>query len=205
MLTLRRAVALIGVDGVRGAANALRAWPGPLDEEGARALRLTIDRVRLAGHLAQALRPAGYDGEAVYLIAALQSLGRLLVRYHFADEAEQIHQLMQPIAASRVDGEVVAPEQLGLGEDAAAYAVLGVNVEALGSAAARHWGLGDEVLHMIRRLPTELAVRKPDDDEGLLRIVASAANEVVDALGLPPAKVSAALNQVVARYAGHSA
>ena len=201
VLTLRRAVALIGVDGVRGAANALRAWPGPLDEEGARALRLTIDRVRLAGHLAQALRPAGYDGEAVYLIAALQSLGRLLVRYHFADEAEQIHQLMQPIAASRVDGEVVAPEQLGLGEDAAAYAVLGVNVEALGSAAARHWGLGDEVLHMIRRLPTELAVRKPDDDEGLLRIVASAANEVVDALGLPPAKVSAALNQVVARYA----
>jgi non-specific serine/threonine protein kinase len=201
VLTLRRAVALIGVDGVRGAANALRAWPGPLDEEGARALRLTIDRVRLAGHLAQALRPAGYDGEAVYLIAALQSLGRLLVRYHFADEAEQIHQLMQPIAASRVDGEVVAPEQLGLGEDAAAYAVLGVNVEALGSAAARHWGLGDEVLHMIRRLPTELAVRKPDDDEGLLRIVASAANEVVDVLGLPPAKVSAALNQVVARYA----
>ena len=153
VLTLRRVVALIGVDGVRAAANSLRAWPGPLDDEGARALRQTIDRVRLAGHLAQALRPAGYDGEAVYLVAALQSLGRLLVRYHFADEAEQIHQLTQPMPASRIDGEIAAPEQPGLGEEAAAYAVLGVDIETLGSAAARHWGLGEEVLHMIRRLP----------------------------------------------------
>jgi non-specific serine/threonine protein kinase len=157
--------------------------------------------VRLAGHLAQALRPAGYDGEAVYLIAALQSLGRLLVRYHFADEAEQIHQLMQPIPAVRVDGETTAPEQPGLGEAAAAYAVLGVDIEALGSAAARHWGLGDEVLHMIRRLPGDAVVRKPDNDNELLRIVASAANEIVDALGRPAAKVAAALNQVIGRYA----
>jgi HD-like signal output (HDOD) protein len=200
VLTLRRVVALIGVDGVRAAANSLRTWPGPLDEEGARALRQTIDRVRLAGHLAQALRPAGYDGEAVYLIAALQSLGRLLVRYHFADEAEQIHQLTQPIPASRIDGETATPEQPGLGEEAAAYAVLGVDIETLGSAAARQWGLGEEVLHMIRRLPVDVAVRKPDNDNELLRIVASAANETVDALGLPAAKVSAALNQVIARY-----
>ena len=63
VLTLRRVVALIGVDGVREAANSLRVWPGPLDDDGARALRETIDRVRLAGHVAQSLRPAGYDGE----------------------------------------------------------------------------------------------------------------------------------------------
>jgi eukaryotic-like serine/threonine-protein kinase len=200
VLTLRRVVALIGVDGVRAAANSLRAWPGPLDDEGARALRQTIDRVRLAGHLAQALRPAGYDGEAVYLVAALQSLGRLLVRYHFAEEAEQIHQLTQPMPASRIDGEVVAAEQPGLGEEAASYAVLGVDIEVLGSAAARHWGLGEEVLHMIRRLPGDVAVRKPDDDNELLRIVASAANEIVDALRLPALKVPAALNQIIARY-----
>ena len=72
VLTLRRVVALIGVDGVREAANSLRVWPGPLDDDGARALRETIDRVRLAGHVAQSLRPAGYDGEAVYLVAVLQ-------------------------------------------------------------------------------------------------------------------------------------
>jgi len=199
VLTLRRVVALIGVDGVREAANSLRVWPGPLDEEGARALRETIDRVRLAGHVAQSLRPAGYDGEAVYLVAVLQSLGRLLLRYHFADEAEQIRQLTLPFAAPRSEGEPPA-EQPGLDESAAAYAVLGVDIEAFGNAATRQWGLGDDVLHMIRRLPVDVPVRKPDSDDELLRIVASAANEAVDALELPPAKVSAALNEVVLRY-----
>jgi len=199
VLTLRRVVALIGVDGVREAANSLRVWPGPLDDEGARALRETIDRVRLAGHVAQALRPAGYDSEAVYLVAVLQSLGRLLLRYHFADEAEQIRQLTLPFAAPRSEGEAPA-EQPGLDESAAAYAVLGVDIEAFGNAATRQWGLGDDVLHMIRRLPADVPVRKPDSDDELLRIVASAANEAVDALELPPAKVSAALNEVVLRY-----
>ena len=47
----------------------------------------------------------------------------------------------------------------------------------------------------------DVPVRKPDDDDELLRILASAANEAVDALDLPPAKVAAALNEVVARYA----
>ncbi|HSC64457.1 MAG TPA: HDOD domain-containing protein [Caldimonas sp.] len=200
VLTLRRVVALIGVDGVREAANSLRTWPGPLDDDGARALRQTIDRVRLAGHVAQSLRPAGYDSEAVYLVAVLQSLGRLLLRYHFADEAEQIRQLTLPFLAPRGDGEPPA-EQPGLDADAAAYAVLGVDIEAFGHAATRQWGLGDDVLHMIRRLPVDVPVRKPDTDDELLRIVASAANEAVDALELPPAKVSAALNDVVARYA----
>jgi HD-like signal output (HDOD) protein len=201
VLTLRRVVALIGVDGVRAAANSLRVWPGPLDEAGARALRATIDRVRLAGHMAQALRPAGYDGEVVYLIAVLQNLGRLLLSYHFADEAEQVRQLMQPIPAIRGEVEPAAAEQPGLTEELAAFAVLGVDVDALGTAAAKQWGLGDEILHMIRRLPSEPPVRKPDGDGDLLRIVASAANDVVDALDLSAAKCAAALQRVVSRYA----
>ncbi|MEP7301417.1 MAG: HDOD domain-containing protein [Caldimonas sp.] len=199
VLTLRRVVALIGVNGVRQAANSLRAWPGPLDETGARALLAAIDRARLAGHTAQALRPAGYDGEVVYLIATMQSLGRLMLRYHFADEAEQIQQLMQPAASvSPTDGH----DQPGLDEAAAGFAVLGVDVDSFGSAVARHWGLGDDILHMIRRLPVDVPVRKPDGDADLLRIVASAANEAVDIVShLPAPKVGAALGLVAQRYA----
>jgi non-specific serine/threonine protein kinase len=200
VLTLRRIIALIGVDGVRTAANSLRAWPGALDDARAGALLATIDSVRLAGHLAQALRPAGYDPEAVYLVTVLQNLGRLLLRYHFAEEAEQIHQLMQPFPAVRNDGEIVVTPQPGLEEEAAAYAVLGVDIEALGSAAARQWGLGQEIAHMIHRLPTDAPVRKPDNDNELLRILASAANEAVEALALPAPKAARALNEVVVRY-----
>ena len=79
--------------------------------------------------------------------------------------------------------------------------MLGVDVETLGSAVARHWGLGEEVLHMIRRLAADTPVRKPDGDADVLRIVASAANEAVDALELLPAsRVAAALSQVAQRY-----
>lgn len=197
VLTLRRVVALIGVNGVREAANTLRAWPGPLDDAGARAMRQALDRVRLAGHAAQALRPAGYDAEVVYLIAALQSLGRLLVRYHFADEAAQIQQLMQPAPAGS-DGD----EHPGLDEAAACFAVLGVDLESFGTATARLWGFGAEIQHMIRRVGVDAPVRKPDNDADLLRIVASAANDAVDVVSdVSPRKMASALGQVAQRYA----
>jgi HD-like signal output (HDOD) protein len=200
VLTLRRAIALIGVDGVRHAANGLRPWPGPLTEAGATALQRLMGRVRLAGHTAQALRPAGYDAEVVFIVAALQNLGRMLVQYHFPEEAEQIRQLMQPSPAP-AHAEAGAAEQPGMGEEAASFAVLGVDTEALGLAVIRHWGLGDEMLHMARRVPTGKPVRRPDNDTDLLRVAASAANEAVDAMALPPARVGAALTQVAQRHA----
>jgi len=201
VLTLRRVVALIGVNGVRRAASGLRAWPGPLSKESAAQLKRAIDRARLAGHVAQALRPAGYDPEVVFLIAVLQNLGRLMLRYHFADEAEQIEQLMRPSDATPT-GDANEAEGSGLDEDAAAFAVLGVHVPALGAAVARQWGLGEEVLHMVRRVPADAPVRKPDGDAELLRLVASAANEAVDAVTMLPARrIGSALERVAERYA----
>ena len=201
VLTLRRVVALIGVNGVRKAANALRAWPGPLDDAAAAQLKRTMERVRLAGHVAQALRPAGYDPEVVFLIAVMQNLGRLLVRYHFADEAEQIEQLMRPADATP-SGDAAVLDNPGMSEEAAAFAVLGVDVAACGHAVARQWKLGDDIEHMIRRLPADAPVRKPDNDGELLRLLASAANEAVDAVTLLPARrVGGALEKVAERYA----
>ena len=198
VLTLRRIISLIGVNGVRQAANSLRRWPGPLAPEPAAALQRTFDQVRLAGHVAQALRPAGYDAQVVYLIAVLQNLGRLMLRYHFADEAEQIRQLMQPSPAGREAGST---EQPGLGELAAGFAVLGMDTELLGSAVARQWGLGDDVLHMVRRLPVSAPVRRPDNDADVLRLTASAANEVVDAVNrTADSRQGTALAQVAQRY-----
>ena len=199
VLTLRRIISLIGVNGVRHAANTLRQWPGPLSKPHAAALLVTMERVRLAGHVAQALRPAGYDAQVVYLIAVLQNLGRLMMRYHFADEADQVEQLMKPNPADREAG---TPEQPGLNEQVAAYAVLGMDIESLGSVVGRAWGLGDDVLHMVRRLPVDATVRKPDSDAEVLRLTASAANDCIDAVSLLPApRVAQAIAQVAQRYA----
>lgn len=200
VLTVRRAVALVGLNGIRAAANQLRIWPGPLTPAGAASMERLIERARLAGHTAQVICPAAYDPEVVYLVAVLQNLGRLLVQYHFCDEAEQIWQLMRPIPAP-ADAEPGTPEQPGMTEAAASYAVLGVDIESLGAAVARHWGLGEEVQHMIRRLPRDRAARTPDGDADMLRTCASAANEVVDAVTLlPAARVAHGMQLVAQRY-----
>jgi non-specific serine/threonine protein kinase len=201
VLTIRRAVALVGLNGIRQAASSLRAWPGPLNAAGAAAMQRTMDRVRLAGHTAQLLCPAGYDPEVVYLVTVLQNLGRLLVQYHFPDEAEQIWQLMRP-SPPPANAEPGTPEQPGMSEAGASFAVLGVDIEMLGAAVARHWGLGEDVQQMIHRLPRERAARSTESDADVLRTAASAANDVVDAVStLPAARVVHGLGLVVQRYA----
>ena len=196
VLTMRRAIAMLGLDSVRRAALAIRPWPGPLDEVAAAALAQLIDRCKRAGRVALALRPAGYDQEVVVLITALQNLGRLIVCYHFADEAQQIARLTQPAPSPR-EGE---PEEPGMSEESASFAVLGADVEAIGLAVARSWGLHDSLVHMMRRLPLGTSVRTADNDDEIMRTLASCANEAVDALGLPAPKQLGALQKVVARY-----
>ncbi len=196
VLTVRRAIAMLGLEGVRRSALALRDWPGPLDDTGAARLEALMDRLRRAARTALALRPPGYDGEVVYLLTLLQNLGRLVVHYHFADEAQQIQRLMQSAPSPR-EGE---PEEPGMSEEAAAFAVLGADIDAIGQAVARHWGFDEAMLKLIQRLPLATPVRTPDGDDDLLRATASCANEAVDAMAQPAPKVIAALQRVVQRY-----
>lgn len=196
VLTMRRAIAMLGLDSVRRAALAIRPWPGPLDEAAATQLAQLLARCKQAGRVALALRPAGYDEEVVVLITALQNLGRLIVHYHFADEAQQIARLTQPAPSPR-EGE---PEEPGMSEETASFAVLGADIEAIGLAVARSWGLHDSLIHMMRRLPLGTPVRTADNEDEIVRSLGSCANEAVDALGLPAARQLAALQKVVARY-----
>jgi non-specific serine/threonine protein kinase len=196
VLTMRRAIAMLGLDSVRRAALAIRPWPGPLDDAAASELARLIDRCKKAGRVALALRPPGFDEEVVVLITALQNLGRLIVHYHFADEAQQIVRLTQPAPSPR-EGE---PEEPGMSEESASFAVLGADAEAIGLAVARSWGLHDSLVHMMRRLPLGTPVRGAESDDEIVRSLASCANEAVDAMGLPAARQLVALQKVVSRY-----
>jgi non-specific serine/threonine protein kinase len=196
VLTVRRAIAMVGLDGVRRAALGLRTWPGPLDEAGAADLERMLQRCKRAGRVAMALRPPIYDGEVVYLVTLLQNLGRLVVQYHFAEDAAQIRRLMQPGPPVR-EGD---PPEPGMSEEGAAFAVLGADIDAIGQAVARWWGLPELVLGMIRRPAPAAPVHTPQSDEDMLRLVAACANETVDAMALPAAKAAQALQRVVQRY-----
>ena len=74
-------------------------------------------------------------------------------------------------------------------------------LDALGAAVARHWGLGDELLQMIRRQPLDAAVHPPRSDADTLRLTCSFANELVDALGLPEARRRPGVDAATRRYA----
>jgi hypothetical protein len=140
VLTIRRTVAMIGPGRCAPRrAVAAATGPGPLSEDHAAELQHALDRARRAGRTAMVIRPAGYDGEVVYLVTLLQNLGRLVVQYHFADEATQIRRLMQPAA-----GDQGEPEEPGMTEQAAAMAVLGVDLEAIGTCRGALVGPGRE-------------------------------------------------------------
>jgi non-specific serine/threonine protein kinase len=196
ILTIRRTIDMLGLEGVQRAANVLRPWPGPLTGAQVSSMEHLINQVRRAGQIAQWLRPAGYDPELVYLLTTLQNLGRLVVRYHFPEEAAQIDRLMKP-GQPEHSGEAEEP---GMTEEAASFAVLGIDINAIGAAIGRTWGLNDEVLHMIQRVPVNVPVRSTEEDDEALRLTASCANEVVDALASGVHHVLAAQHKVVQRY-----
>jgi non-specific serine/threonine protein kinase len=194
--TVRRAVELVGTTGIRRAAGNVRAWPGPLDPAAARALDRGLKLALLAGHLAELLVPAGLDAEAALLVAQMQHLGRLTVLYHFPDEAAQIDRLVAS-SPDQADPQRMTP---GLTHEAAAMAVLGVSLEALAAALARHWGLDEAMQEMMLPLPRATTVHAPDGINGWLRLVASCANEVVEISTLKAALQGRALAQMAARY-----
>lgn len=222
ILSIQRAIQLLGLNGVQQAANLLKPWPGLLQPLQADWLRALMARVAKAGQVAQALRPAGYDAEVVYMVAVMQNLGRLLLQYHSPDDAQQIRQLMVPPEQDHrppAGGERRPPPEAGekarggpslpqappnpapLSEQAAAYAVLGCDLDTLGAAVVRYWGLGDELAHMVRRQPLDSPVHATRSDAELIRLTCSLANELIDALGQPEHRRRLGVELATRRYA----
>ena len=199
--SVRRAVLLMGLQGVSRASGGLRTWPGALvagaRSEGAVLLSMEMKQACTAGLAAEILCPPGTDAQEALVAAMFQHLGRMLVYYHFSDEALQIVQLMQSAPPTEPGGK----EAPGMSEEAATAAVLGIDMESLGVAVAKQWGLDEGLQHAMRRLNPELPVRKPDERQDVLRAVASLANEALSASVLPAKQQAAAFHQVVQRYA----
>ena len=105
--------------------------------------------------------------------------------------------LMQPQPPAK-EGDAITP---GLTEEGAANAVLGVDLQSLAMAVAKHWGLDDSMQELMQPLARDRTVRSPEGVPGWLRLVASCANELLDAARQPALLQGKALAQVAARYA----
>ncbi len=175
ILTVKRALALLGLDHVAHVARVIKPWPGSLAAAHVGAFEHELRLACHAGRVAQWLRPAGYDGELVYLLAVFQRAGKLLLRYHFPDEAAQIHRLTLP--TTTLPAGTVLP---GLSEQSASYAVLGFDFDAVAWALAQGWGFEPSALAMMRRWPADAPVHAATRDAEVLRGIASCANELVE-------------------------
>ncbi len=208
--TISRAVGLLGQQGLRVVANSLRHWPGALSsivavgsatdvtaESAQAALESELHRTSIAGHLARLLAPFSINDEEALVAAISQRLGQVLVRYHFPDEADQIDNLMQPGPPPDAD----SPPTPGMTLEAAAGAVLGVDLNDLAIAVMRHWGMDEKLQQAARPLSKSSPVRRPENAPERLRAVASLANELTASVGLEAARQQFVVQSCVTRYA----
>jgi serine/threonine protein kinase len=204
--TLSRAIVLLGQQGLKRVATSVRAWPGVLQAQaslspdgGTQAVLALGKEMRLAclaGHIGRLMLPFSVSDEEGLMAATSQRLGWLLVLYHFPEEAAQISRLM---LSGPPTGDSKTPSP-GMSQEAAASAVLGVNLDDLTAAVLKHWGLHERLIQAARPFNRTTPVRKPIGPDETLRTVASLANELTDTLLLDGAKAAVAMNQLIVRY-----
>ncbi len=194
--TVSRAVALVGLAGIRNLALSLVLVEHMKDKAHAQRLKEEFLRSMLAAQLAQALSAGARDAEEAFLGAMFYNLGKLLTEYYFPDEADAIRNQLRLTPA--LAGGRSQPDQLA---DRAAHMVLGLGFEALGMGVARHWSLPDSLQRCMRRPDGTLPVQQLATGTERLRWLAVAANEASDAVwSADDAGLAAQLDAVVQRH-----
>lgn len=165
--TVSRAVSLVGFVGIRNLAMSLVVLNHMPDQDQADRLKLGFLRALFSGLLAEELAVVDGDKEEVFLGAMFQNLGRLLVGFYHPEAAEAIAQRLLDKGGPETD---------------AARVVLGIGLEDLGLAVARHWGWPEDMLRLMWRPENAPPLRPPSDALERLRWTGFAANQVADAV-----------------------
>lgn len=92
--TVSRAVALVGVAGIRNLVLSALLLEHMGDKAHAARIQHEYLRALMAGSLARELTPLARESEEAFLAGMLRNLGRLLTAYYFPEEALQIHHQM---------------------------------------------------------------------------------------------------------------
>ncbi|MDE2402528.1 MAG: HDOD domain-containing protein [Burkholderiales bacterium] len=188
--TVSRAVALIGMAGVRNLALSLMLVEHMEDKKHAHQLQEEFLRTVMAGTLASELCINAKDAEEAFIGALFRNLGRLLVEFYLPEDADEIRQMTR--AEPGTDAEPVS-------EALASSRVLGMGFEDLGLAVGATWGLPDTLLNPMKSPTGEVPKRSLAARPERHAWMATLSNEIADAmLFSDPAELGAqlvALNQ----------
>lgn len=190
--TVSRAVALIGVAGVRNMALSLMLLDHMPDKGHAHQLKVEFLRSVMAGTLASELSRSSKEAEQVYIGALFRNLGRLLVAFYLPEDAEQI----------RIQAKEEANKGVVLDEAAASETVLGMSYDQLGQAVGAKWGLPESLLHCMvtpsGQVPHHSLAARPERMFWLASLANDGANTM---LNTQPVELGRELVLLTERYA----
>jgi serine/threonine protein kinase len=186
--TISRAVAILGYDGVRGAALSLMLLEHLGNKAQAVALRAEIVASYFSGVVARELASAAgvRNIEEAAVCAMFHGLGRMLAVFYLPEEAAEIR---------------LRTQSRGENEAAAASEVLGITYAELGIAVARYWNFPDCIIGSMSPV-AEPPAAKPAAEPERERLLAAFATELSAGLSAAPQDMPRTLATLAARYEG---
>jgi HD-like signal output (HDOD) protein len=184
--TVTKAILVLGTDAIGHLALGLKLieeLSGAAPES--QSAHIEMEKAVLAGMVAQqvAFSAATHDPEEAVVCSMLHTLGRMMVTFYMPDQWTRLQ------------------EHGGIGEeDAAASAVLGLSLEAIGRAVAEQWGLPRSLLDGMRHVaPGERSDRFSHAD--WIAAVSSMSSACAKSLWNDDADGAARIRELAAEYA----
>ncbi len=187
--TISKAVSIIGFESVRNIAMSLILMDFLQNKSQAQELKDDVISSFFSGIVAVQLSEGmnAQDVEETMICAMFLNLGRMIAKFYFFEESEEITRLI---------------EDKGLDEEQAAAKVLGVSYNELGIGIAKTWNFPDKLIAGMQKLHGE-KVTMPGGDNGRLSVTVNMANELCAiATVKDPKGKQDALNKIRARYSG---
>ena len=187
--TISKAVSILGFESVRNIAMSLILMDFLQNKSQAQEMKDDVISSFFSGTVAVQLAggTTAQDIEETMICAMYLHLGRMIAKFYFFEESEEIARLM---------------EDKAIDEDQAAIKVLGVSYNELGIGIAKTWNFPDRLIAGMQKL-SEGKITAPTTDIGRIKITVNMASElcaiatVSDVYGK-----KAALDKIRARYAG---
>ena len=187
--TISKAVSILGFESVRNIAMSLILMDFLQNKSQAQEMKDDVISSFFSGTVAVQLAggTTAQDIEETMICAMYLHLGRMIAKFYFFEESEEITRLM---------------EDKAIDEDQAAIKVLGVSYNELGIGIAKTWNFPDRLIAGMQKL-SEGKITAPTTDIGRIKITVNMASElcaiatVSDVYGK-----KAALDKIRARYAG---
>lgn len=186
--TISKAVVILGFETVRNIAMSLILLEFLQNKSQALEMKDEVIGSFFAGIIAARLSPGSKAGDAEesMICAMFHNLGRMLAKFYFFEESQEVERLMQ---------------DQGLNEERAAIKVLGLSYNDLGVGVAKSWNFPGRLLAGMQKLSGD-KIKKPGNDTDQLCVTVNMANElcIISAVTDPKDKDNA-LRKLSTRYA----